>query len=165
MMQRYLKCPKCNETLKVNREATGKRNKQRGSEYERRVAKLLTKLTGHRWNRTPLSGASVIAGDVYCLDKQYPFTIECKARGDITLFKIFSNPNTLEDIKKDEPLVSPTQILIFKEGLQNFIIAHKDIFPHISLGDFSYCNSYCRIYYKKECYFIFDIDVFKRLRG
>ena len=108
--QQFLICPKCGDTLKIDRQKTGSRNKKRGGEFERRVAKLLTEYTGLKWNRTPLSGASIIAGDIYCLDKPMPFTIECKDRQDITLLKIFSNLDVLRNAKTNESLISDKQI-------------------------------------------------------
>lgn len=60
-------------------------SKQKGSEFERKVAKLLTEWSGQEFRRTPMSGAlhwendeRVISDIVPPLNLGFPFSIECK---------------------------------------------------------------------------------------
>lgn len=94
----------------VDRKKLGKANKAKGSAYERRVAKAMTKFTGDKWVRTPMSGAWHIPGDIMRLKVAYEYTIECKNRRDITLLKVFKNPNLLTPWAEDK------QIIIFNDS-------------------------------------------------
>lgn len=99
----------------------GKRNRRKGTDYERKVARLLARYTGLRWSRVPYSGASYIAGDVTCLDFNYPFVFELKNRGDVSLTKVFRNPQSIQ------PYVNEDQILIFNNEGQDIAVVpfHK----------------------------------------
>ena len=97
MNNSYLKCPSCGHTMTVNRQRTGRASKRIGNQFELKIAKLLSKLTGMRWKRCPASGAWIIPGDIWCVDlTTQPFLLECKHREDITLDKVLSNPSSVE---------------------------------------------------------------------
>lgn len=60
-------------------------SKQKGSEFERKVAKMLTEWSGQEFRRTPMSGAlhwendeRVVSDIVPPLNLGFPFSIECK---------------------------------------------------------------------------------------
>ena len=64
-------------------------SKQKGSDFERKVAKMLTEWSGYEFRRTPMSGAlhwendaRVLSDIVPPLNLGFPFSIECKKRED-----------------------------------------------------------------------------------
>lgn len=100
----------------AQRSMRGKAARRKGTDYERKIARTLKKLTGKRWSRVPMSGASYIPGDVTCLDFDLPFVIELKNREDIRLNKIYKSPHVLNH------LVSMEQILIFNNDGQDLVV-------------------------------------------
>lgn len=102
--------------MSVDRKKLGKTNRRKGINYERKVARNMTKYTGDKWNRAPYSGASYIEGDIVRLNKEFPYVIECKNRKDITLDKIFRRPELLT------PYISDSQILIFNNRGQSLVV-------------------------------------------
>lgn len=103
--------------------AQGKKNRRKGTEYERKVAREMSKLTGQVWRRTPYSGAAHISGDIFRLSPTpFPFTVELKNRADITLDKIFRNPNCIWELVNE-------QILIFNNHGQDLVVLSEYILP------------------------------------
>ena len=93
----------------------GKRSKDKGKAFERDIAKRLTVLTGRRWRRTICSGGQYETYDVKCLDGGYP-PIECKNRKDITLEKVWKNPDILRSI------VDEFSVVVFHSGSLNLCV-------------------------------------------
>lgn len=58
----------------------GRRSRSKGNAYERRVAAMMTQLTGKKWVRTPSSGGMSWRGDVICTEQTQRVLIECKNR-------------------------------------------------------------------------------------
>jgi hypothetical protein len=97
--------------MTVDRSKTGKKAKEVGNYFERRVAKKLHLLTKYRSRKTPKSGGHEIPGDVYFPDLLYqPCIIECKNRENITLARIFKDPSIAEEY------IAHEQIYIWNES-------------------------------------------------
>ncbi len=58
----------------------GRKSRNKGARFERRIAKILSDSTKFTFQRTPLSGGMHWKGDIQLIDGQYkfPFIIECK---------------------------------------------------------------------------------------
>ena len=63
----------------------GKTSRNKGSGYERKIAKVLTEWWGEKFFRTPLSGGHQdmsqemnVAGDIITKDVNFPFHLELK---------------------------------------------------------------------------------------
>ena len=122
------------EMYMVDRKKLGKANRRKGHDFERKVAKFISNHTGSDWRRTPYSGAGHISGDVFRLPTPFPYAIELKNRKDITLDKIFKNPDTIKQY------VSSEQILIFNNKGQAIVIVNMEIMkkmPYTESGEFS----------------------------
>ncbi len=141
MQKQYLECPNCGTKMKCDRRATGKAAKVHGGGFEHKVAKALSRLTGLRWKKTPASGGMHIAGDVFCIDFIENPYIECKNREDITLGKIFKNPNMLLTADDGDPLVStsPVKIAVFNNTGQMLAVAPISVVPQ-GVGNYSYVD-------------------------
>lgn len=105
----------------VDYKKQGKANRRKGTEYERKVARKMTELTGMTWRRTPYSGAGHIPGDVMRLPEPFEYEIELKNRNDVSLLRAFKNPNSLQ------PYVSDKQILMFNDNGLTLVVMHEDI--------------------------------------
>ena len=76
---------------------------KKGSDFERDIARLLTKTTKHKWHRVPCSGAlaqnrqdHTFHGDIYCdNDKLKIIHVECKAWKDISITEPYSEKSKL----------------------------------------------------------------------
>lgn len=129
MQKQYLACPKCGETLKVDRRATGKAAKVHGGGFEHRVAKELEKLTQLKWKKVPASGGLHIPGDVFCLSyKEMPFVIECKNTDGITVNRIFKEPEFLLRADGGAPLVTPDQVAVINNLGQSVVIMAASLY-------------------------------------
>jgi len=95
----------------------GKAAKRKGSRYELKVAKTLTKHTNFTWRRTPYSGAGHIAGDVFATDFEFPWVVELKDRKDTSLLKVFKNPECIAKWLEDKT------ILVFNDGGTDVVVA------------------------------------------
>ncbi len=102
----------------------GKKSKRKGSNYERKVARDLTKITGYNWRRVPYSGASYIPGDVTIVegDIKLGYVVELKNRADLTLSRIFKHPAVLGEYLKEG------DILIFNNEGQSIAVVPQTFF-------------------------------------
>ncbi len=107
--------------MTVDRKKLGKANRLKGTNYERKVARKMTELTGQNWRRTPYSGAGHIPGDVMRLPDPFPYEIELKNRNDVSLLRAFKNPNSLQ------PYVSDKQILMFNDNGLTLVVIHENM--------------------------------------
>lgn len=105
----------------VDRVKLGKKSNRKGKAYERKVARDMSKFTGQTWKRTPHSGAGHIPGDIMRLPEPFEYTIELKNRKDLTLDRVFKNPNVLQPYMEDK------QILIFNNHGQSLVVLSVDI--------------------------------------
>lgn len=132
MQKQYLACPKCGETLKIDRRATGKAAKVHGGGFEHRVAKELEKLTQLKWKKVPASGGLHIPGDVFCLSyKKMPFVIECKNTDGITVNRIFKEPEFLLRADGGAPLVTSDQVAVINNLGQSVVIMAASIYVYV----------------------------------
>jgi len=76
-------------------------SRQKGASFERKICEIFTKHTGKKFNRTPGSGAfstqtgdKRLAGDIYCIDAEFPWVIECKKYKDYDLEDIVKGKST-----------------------------------------------------------------------
>lgn len=135
----------------IDRKKLGKKNKAKGSAYERKVAREISKRTGERWVRTPMSGAWHIPGDICNLDNPYEYTIECKNRQDLSLLKVFKNPEVLKPWAEDK------QIIIFNDSGTSIVVAPVEFIEK----DYDFCYGTCVI--QKKVYYIMILKEFCKL--
>lgn len=74
----------------------GKKSKNKGSGFERQVGKILSDAFGVELRRTPMSGGWATgydnaAGDLTCLDGDFPYCVECKKSEGWRLDSLFTN--------------------------------------------------------------------------
>ncbi len=81
-----------------------KKSRDKGSSYERKVAKILTEWTGEEVHRVPASGGlrwgadQRVAGDiVFPANSSNSFVYECKKREEIELKHLFLNIGSIKD--------------------------------------------------------------------
>ena len=55
---------------------------QKGSRFEYKIRDELREFTGCEWDRSPMSGAGKIKGDLYCANNQYFYLFELKSYKD-----------------------------------------------------------------------------------
>lgn len=75
---------------------TGSRSKDKGSSFERQVAKILGDAYGVKLRRTPMSGGWAqgydnAAGDLTCLEGEFPYCVECKKEEGWRLDSLFGD--------------------------------------------------------------------------
>lgn len=73
---------------------SGKKSSNKGKDYERKIAKLLSDWCGFELIRTPMSGAwQGTAGDIIPKDrsKHFPFLVECKKQENWSLEQILES--------------------------------------------------------------------------
>lgn len=126
---------------------------RKGKRFEREVAKLLTILTGVKWQRVPQSGAMatmmnlknrIFAGDVFCEDEPFnTWVVECKITKErITLSDFTSKKSRLwkwiEQLEKETfgaKVLDNSKgnkyigILFFRDASRNtyMVISSKDV--------------------------------------
>lgn len=135
----------------VDRVKIGRAARRKGTAYERKVARLLTSITGFTWRRVPYSGASYIPGDVTVVDGDYvfPFVVELKNRKDLTLQKVFKNPDVLLQYMEENT------ILIFNSGGQSLVV-----FPVDEKKDLTSLKICGTIVLRNENFWLFDLKYF-----
>lgn len=120
------------DSLKITNKTTGgAKNKASGSDYERRIAKMLEAWWGCPFRRTPNSGGwdkqstdgEVMAvGDIISTDPDFPFAIECKHRKEaLNLFSVQSDSSDMildwwKQCKDDADTIKKAPLLIMSCG-------------------------------------------------
>lgn len=133
-------------------------SKQKGSDYERKVAKILSDWSGREFHRTPMSGSlrwsndkrvvSDIVPSQDLVDKGWPFSIECKkVEGSQWEFSNFieGTSMTLKDHWKqccdDAKRENMIPMLVFSKNRRDtFIIITRDVFSKLGINPKSYIN-------------------------
>lgn len=92
----------------------------KGKDYERRIAKLLSKWWGSTLHRTPTSGVNIYSGDIVDDKGQFPFIVECKKNEQWSL------RNLLEEAKGEKTLWG-----FWRQALGNWL----EVDPHHGIGD------------------------------
>jgi len=96
----------------------GKRSRRKGHDYERKICKFLSDITGVKFRRAPRSGAMIrdgmingtfLSGDLLS-EKNFVFSIECKNRKKISLCGAIKNQQHSELIKGWHQCVYDAQI-------------------------------------------------------
>lgn len=69
--------------------------KQKGATFERTIAKMFADAMGVKLRRTPMSGGwshgnPETAGDLVCIDGEFPFCVECKCEEGWKLESLFT---------------------------------------------------------------------------
>jgi hypothetical protein len=126
--------------------ATGKKrvnSKAKGSEYERKIARLLGKWFGEEFHRVPQSGGlrwgtdSRVAGDIVTHpESKYPFTTECKKREKWDLEQVLKGTGDVEDwwqqSVNDSERVHLKPILIFSKNFApDYLMIRVDDFMKV----------------------------------
>ena len=131
--------------------------KNKGTDFERKIAKLLQEWSGYEFHRTPMSGAlhwnndtrvvSDIVPSQELVDKGWPFSIECKkveAPWEINNFidgnaiTIKEHWNQCTDDAKREHLIP---MLIFNKNRRDvYIMITKETFENLNISPDSYIN-------------------------
>lgn len=118
-------------------------SRDKGSKFERKVAKMLSEVYGCEFHRTPLSGglhwreANGVSGDIVPPeDISFPYNIECKnVETDWDFDKIISGTSKFwefwEQASRDAKENKKIPLLIFKKN-------RKDIHIAMSLNTFLY---------------------------
>ena len=140
----------------VDRVKIGRAARRKGTAYERKIARLLTKITGFNWRRVPYSGASYIPGDVTIVDGDcvFPYTVELKNRKDLTLQKVFKNPDVLLQYMEENT------VLIFNSGGQSLVVFPVSVKKEDVIYYLTSAKIYGTIMLRNEEFLIFDIKHF-----
>lgn len=125
-------------------------SKQKGSNYERKVAKLLSSWWGSEFHRTPASGGlrwgedNNVAGDIVTPPSaNFPYVIECKNReGGWTLESIVLDKHDIKNwwaqVVADARRVKKTPVLIFtRNRAEDFIMLpfKEDMYQKLEEND------------------------------
>lgn len=85
-------------------QAVGKRSRNKGAEFERQTAKVLSKWWGFDFHRVPASGglhwgsSNNVAGDIVVPPEAgFPFVVECKKREEWTIENLFLNNKDIKN--------------------------------------------------------------------
>ncbi|MDR0675593.1 MAG: hypothetical protein LBF97_00940 [Elusimicrobiota bacterium] len=133
-----------NTKIKPKSRKKGINSKRKGSNGEREVCSLLEqRFKGYFFKRSPQSGAAVgatnikkvdtynknhldvFAGDIFCSDDKFKFTIEVKFRKDVSFWDLFNNSEIFEWFKQAQQQANITgkiPLLIVKYNNKPFII-------------------------------------------
>lgn len=118
-------------------------SKAKGSEYERKIAKLLSKFWGEEFHRVPQSGGlrwgddNRVAGDITTpIDSVFPFTVECKKREGWELEQVLKGTGDVEkwwnQAVNDSERVNLKPLLIFSKNFApSYVMVRMDDFMPI----------------------------------
>lgn len=118
-------------------------SKQKGSEYERKIAKILSKWWGEPFHRTPMSGGlhwredNRVAGDIVTPPNSvYPWCTECKKRNEWHLEQLLKSTGDVEKWWKqavtDSERVGLRPLLIFSKNFApDYLMMKYDEFNEI----------------------------------
>ena len=120
------------------------RSKKKGKAGEKEVCALLESFFGKKFYRTLGSGAdSKIfegsqpefitrnqAGDIVCEDQDFPFVVEVKRRGEISLWNILTGNDAellswIDQVEDDAKRVNKTPILFFRQDGKQWVFGLK----------------------------------------
>ena len=121
----------------------GINSKQKGSEYERKIAKLLGTWFKEEFHRVPQSGGlhwgddTRVAGDITThIDSKFPFTVECKKREGWDLEQLLKGTGDLESwwaqAVNDSNRVGLLPMLVFSKNFSpNYLMIQKSAFDKL----------------------------------
>lgn len=132
----------------------GINSKNKGAEYERKIAKALGSWWGEQFQRTPASGGlqwkkdNRVTGDIVTPpDSVFPFTIECKKREGWSLEQFLKNTGEMEEwwtqCVRDAKKIDKKPMVIFSKNFDTDYILmdyfdFNTIVPTSSLAEFSH---------------------------
>jgi len=92
-----------------------KKSKDKGSRYERKIAKIFSKAFNRDLRRVPLSGGLDIKCDIYDpFFDDFPYFIECKHREIFTIDSIINGTSELYEFTRRNTILSKESYLISK---------------------------------------------------
>lgn len=118
-------------------------SKSKGSEYERKVAKILGSWWGEEFHRTPMSGGlhwhedNRVSGDIVTPPGSlYPFTTECKKREGWSFEQILKGTGEVEEWWKqstgDSKRVGLLPLVVFAKNFSpNYMMLTESVFNSI----------------------------------
>lgn len=125
---------------------TGKKkinSRQKGSEYERKIAKILGAWYKEEFHRVPASGGlrwgddNRVAGDITTpVDSSFPFTVECKKREQWDLEQILKGTGEIEtwwqQSINDSVRVNTLPFLVFSKNFApDFLMITDEVFEKL----------------------------------
>ncbi|AID50505.1 hypothetical protein [Bacillus phage CP-51] len=128
---------------------TGKKginSKNKGAEYERKIAKALGSWWGEQFQRTPASGGlqwkedNRVTGDIVTPpDSIFPFTIECKKRESWDLNQFLKGTGEMEEwwtqATRDAKKINMKPMVIFSRNFDtDYVMMNLDDFSAITVG-------------------------------
>lgn len=140
----------------TDRSAVGRKSKNKGSNYELTIAKILTKWWGAPFHRVPASGglhwssSMNVAGDIVTIPEAgFPFVVECKKREEWTLENAFLNNKDIKSwwaqVVGDARETGKIPILIFSRNRaedfvmlpynEEFIANFRHVLPRASSAE------------------------------
>ncbi|AYP68623.1 hypothetical protein EalM132_00111 [Exiguobacterium phage vB_EalM-132] len=117
--------------------AKGINGKNKGNEYERKIAKSLSGWWGEQFQRTPASGGlqwkndNRVSGDIVTSVKsKFPFTVECKKREGWSIEQLVKETGDIEkwwaQVIKDCERSSLRPLLIFSRNFApDYVMIHE----------------------------------------
>lgn len=111
---------------------------QKGSRFEHLVRDMLTEKTGVRWERTPMSGAGAMKGDLYCPTTHYYYCFECKSFADSVIMEnlLTAKSNNFygwwDQCTREAAAMNRNPALVFKKDRGKPLIAVVEDIPGIN---------------------------------
>lgn len=118
-------------------------SKAKGSDYERKIAKLLSDWFGEEFHRVPASGGlrwgtdNRVVGDITTSpDSKFPFTVECKKREGWDFEQVLKGTGEVEQwweqSSRDGERASLLPIVIFSKNFApNYLMMEQEVFDKI----------------------------------
>lgn len=125
---------------KRTKSQVAKYSRIKGSNYERKICKLLTKWWDKPIYRTPISGGSHWKGDGVTMDPDFPFHLECKNRQSWKFEDLFREKNEImkywKQCENDALESGKIPLLIFTKNYcpDFYMMSYEDI---LKIEDFS----------------------------
>ncbi len=151
---RYRKCKLCKQGVCKSCKGSAQiriiSGRNKGSSFERAIAKQVTDWTGVKFTRTPSSGGWAKSGDITPKNPehmvQWPWLVECKNNESLDFGSIFSVPNNgktpirkwwkqaYRDVKKSGMKKIP--VLVFTKSRDNvYCMMQADVFEQLKFRD------------------------------
>lgn len=117
---------------------TTNKSASKGTRFEYKVRDLLTKKTGVKWDRVPMSGAGSMKGDLYCKSNHYFYCIECKSFKDSVIQENLLNAksNNLyswwEQTMREAKEMNRKPALVFKKDRGKLLVAVLEVIPELN---------------------------------
>lgn len=110
---------------------------QKGSRFEYKIRDMLTKKTGVKWDRVPMSGAGAMKGDLYCLTNHYLYCFECKSYADTVISEniLSARSNNIyswwDQCTREAAQMAREPALVFKKDRGKPLIAVTEEIPEL----------------------------------